>query len=234
MKNTILGLFVILFMLTSSNEAISQIVIGEGGYAVIDCSGMAKNAVKTADELAKSKGVGGRLKRHVANDEIGYIGGTHGTTELYINQKVSRKFAVANQSIDKLGNESAHNLITWAEAAGWDLSANYEVTGMAETANTGCVMYKGTSGNDAPGTWRLPTQRELMIIYSVRGQLKVVEPTFVEMPNGTGTLGNLYWTATESTDKKGWNLYFNIGQVSDIYNKDSGENVRTRCVKDLY
>ena len=260
MKNKILGLFVILFSFTWSQEVIAQIVVekdvtttNDGGtttekYAVIDCSGMPKKAIKTGDELKDSKQtVGGRVLRHrQANpkgDEIVHTtNGTDGKGTNMINQKVSRKFAVAPNDIDANGvaQPTGHTAtMTWAQAAGWfcgtgeekpplkpwEAGANIEITGESEPADTGCAMYRGRSGTDPKGSWRLPTQRELMIIYSLHGQFaKTTTAGFVAFSSSN------YWSAAEYYGSNSWYVNF-LGGVVTSYNKTNG--FRARCVRDL-
>ena len=103
----------ILLGVLASEVAVAQIVYAEDGYAVIDCSGLPKGTVKSAIELDQSKEAGGRTRRHGqdSSSQAGtHILGTNGTTEIYVNQKVSRKFAVAPADLN--------TTMKWAAAAG--------------------------------------------------------------------------------------------------------------------
>ena len=215
-----LGVSVILLSLIFTQDIFSQIVFEESGYSVIDCSGMPAGAVKTAAELAASKqsvADGGRVLRHIqySNQQGTHITGTYGTDALYINQKVSRKFAVAKS--DVMDNT------TWAIASGWASGANSEITGDSKPANTGCAVYQGKDNADPKGSWRLPTQRELMVIYSLKGQLA--------MTTGfTAFSSRYYCSATENNDSYSWCVYFDNGSVNyNLKNSSSG----VRCVRDL-
>ena len=214
-----LGVSVILLSLIFAQDIFSQIVFDDtvNGYSVIDCSGMPAGAVKTAAELAASKqsvAAGGRVLRHQQNNQQGtYITGTYGTDVLYINQKVSRKFAVAKSD--------AMAAATWATASGWASGANDEIIGDSKPANTGCAEYQGKDNADPKGSWRLPIQRELMVIYSLKGQL-------AKTAGFTAFSSSNYWSAPEASGGSSW--YFGSGNVN-ASSKSSSYGVR--CVRDL-
>ena len=214
-----LGVSVILLSLIFTQDIFSQIVFEESGYSVIDCSGMPAGAVKTAAELAASKqsvADGGRVLRHIqyTNQQGTHITGTYGTDALYINQKVSRKFAVAKSD--------AMAVTTWAPASGWAIDANSEMTGNTGTDNTGCAVYQGKDNADPKGSWRLPTQRELLVIYSLKGQL-------AKTAGFTAFSSSYYWNAAEATDSS-WHVHFTNGVTG--YNAKS-QRCAVRCVRDL-
>ena len=215
-----LGVSVILLSLIFTQDIFSQIVFEESGYSVIDCSGMPAGAVKTAAELAASKqsvADGGRVLRHIqyTNQQGTHITGTYGTDALYINQKVSRKFAVAKSD--------AMAAMTWATASGWASGANREISGDSKPANTGCAVYQGKDNADPKGSWRLPIQRELMVIYSLKGQL-------AKTAGFTAFSSSNYWNATEVNGSGSWCVSFGYGNVNGS-NKISSLGVR--CVRDL-
>ena len=55
--------------------------------------------------------------------------------------------------------------MTWAEANGRLNTANTQGWNIASKAmNTGCYAYKGKSGKDEFGSWRVPSDRELSMI----------------------------------------------------------------------
>ena len=55
--------------------------------------------------------------------------------------------------------------MTWAEANGRLNTANSQGWNIPSKAmNTGCYAYKGKSGKDEPGSWRVPNSRELSMI----------------------------------------------------------------------
>ena len=207
--------WVVLFMCTifSVDSFAQRVYVDASGNAVIDCSGMPEGSVKSASELSASKTVGGRVRRHLQNNQQGsHITGTHGTAALYVNAKVSRKFIVAPKDA---------RTMSWAAASGWDAAANGDTNGNTGTANSGCASYSA-NGLDVGG-WRLPTQRELMTIYAHRGQLEKVGG-FTKFSSSS------YWSATELSGSSSWYANFITGNVSPS-GKASGGNVR--CIYDL-
>ena len=98
-------------------------------------------------------------------------------------------------------------------------SADLAGTMSWNNARTGCAAYK-QSGTSA-GDWRLPTQRELMLIWVMQKKGLLTGLTFP---------GNFYWTSTTWSECGSiWYMDFKRGatQVSstDIYN--------VRCVRDF-
>jgi len=79
-----------------------------------------------------------------------------------------------------------------------------------------CASYKQYS--DDAGTWRLPTVRELKLIYDKRSVL-----TSANLPNS-----NYYWSATGITSSSAWRVLFSSGTVTS-----SNSANRVRCVRDL-
>lgn len=75
--------------------------------------------------------------------------------------------------------------------------------------------------------WRLPTQRELMLIY-------VLHPELKEVTDFEPFLGGAdYWSATQgSSGSYGWDMYFNDGHTSFINLKTDRSN-RVRCVREI-
>ena len=86
--------------------------------------------------------------------------------------------------------------------------------------------YNLTTGSVAKGTWYLPTQTQLRVIYSVLKGLK--ENPLYDRYSAftTGT----YWSATENSETFAWYVRFSNGIASSIY-KTNSNNVR--CVRDL-
>ena len=183
-----------------------------GDYHIIDCAGMPAGA------LAVPSSTAGRVERHIQSDTP--------------NAKVSPKFAVSKQNIKNDGEHggtsttSGVNRVSWAVAAGWDATAttgaNY-ILGPNATANTGCSQYQGPIGGEK-GLWRLPTQRELQLIWIMHEGLK-------KSGDFTSFYSGYYWSATEgTTTNSAWAVYFNNG-VTNSTNKTNTYYVR--CVRDL-
>ncbi|SEG19792.1 Lcl domain-containing protein [Parabacteroides chinchillae] len=119
------------------------------------------------------------------------------------NAKMSTRYQLMR---DKLTNSSGGTSMTWADA--WNA----------------CKAYSGEGGT--AGQWRLPTQRELQMIWVLHPQL-VGKGGFI-------ATNNSFWTATEGSDGKAgnaWavNLYY--GTTNRSIPKTS--NYSVRCVRDI-
>ena len=89
-------------------------------------------------------------------------------------------------------------------------------------ALTGCGAYK-QSGTSA-GNWRLPTQRELMLIWVMqkKGQL-----------TGLSLAGDVYWSSTiySNATTSAWNILFGDNGITSKISVNYGYSVR--CVRDF-
>ena len=86
------------------------------------------------------------------------------------------------------------------------------------TASTHCTttMYNGSSD------WRLPTQRELMLMFIFKSMLENLSGSIFD--------SNLFWSATEHNAADTW--YINFGNGYTGYNVKA-VNCRVRCVREL-
>ena len=136
--------------------------------------------------------------------------------------------------------------MTWAEANGRLNTANSQGWNIPSKAmNTGCYAYKGKSGKDEPGSWRVPNSREISMIlvfahelerfFSGTGFQKLYEA------KAANYLSNGYWSSTEqsstsySLDKATSGL-IDVNYGLTIYegaNKTSTDRNRLRCIKDI-
>lgn len=105
------------------------------------------------------------------------------------------------------------------EVASANLSARMDWV----SAQSGCASY--SQAGASAGNWRLPTQRELMLIWVMykRGVL-----TGLTFP------GNTYWTKTMRSSRTGvaaWDVNFQNGDTYGLHNVSSYSYVR--CVRDF-
>lgn len=75
------------------------------------------------------------------------------------NAKVYQRFKVAKA-------DYAVTNLTWLVACNWD-----ETEGVLPTTATGCAAYQEEGDSSDKGQWRVPTQRELALIWVLRGGL---------------------------------------------------------------
>lgn len=75
-----------------------------------------------------------------------------------------------------------------------------------------------------PSGWRLPTIRELRLIYAFRYELGTFDMS---------AMSTVYWSATESGSDSSyaWYVVFGSGNTGCKYSKTS--NYRVRCIRDL-
>ena len=136
--------------------------------------------------------------------------------------------------------------MTWAEANGRLNTANSQGWNIPSKAmNTGCYAYKGKSGKDEPGSWRVPNSRELSMILVFAHELERFssETGFQKLyeAKAANYLSNGYWSSTEqsstlySLDKATSGL-IDVNYGLTIYeraHKDYTDRYRLRCIKDI-
>lgn len=84
-----------------------------------------------------------------------------------------------------------------------------------------CKSYNGEGGGT--GQWRLPTQRELEMIW-------ILHPQLIGKGSFTALSTNYYWAATEYTATSAWIVSFNNGYVGS---NSKTSSLYVRCVRDL-
>lgn len=145
------------------------------------------------------------------------------------NRLISKKFAVAPDNIN--GNGVHSNLpISWANAGGWDALANtkdYTDTESFRAVEQGCPVYKGRNGKDVPGSWRLPTQKEiiLMLIYSKKIYATSGNIGFVNLTSS-------YCAATELSESHCANIYM-MQAIGGLGKTGSYPTFYARCIRDI-
>ena len=209
----------------------AQRAYNEGIYIVVDAVGLPEAAVKTKSEVLNGTlDENGRVYRHQVTE--GHGGNPN------VNAKVSPRFALAPEDvpcsyIDSNSGPVVNAMrVNWMVASGWeDESGDFNTNPSADLQDTGCYAYRGPDGNDTPGTWRLPTQREFMLIWILRDKLYSL--------NGMIPFtSHQYWTSTEAEIRAGWaSAYYMTFNANDIMypgpKKDNLTNNYVRCIKDL-
>jgi len=100
---------------------------------------------------------------------------------------------------------------------------------------TGSTMQWNAAFNNCKGLlydsggWRLPTQRELMLMYIFKPAL---EDILAEV-SGSAFSINYYWSATEENSDFAFSVNFNAGTMSNINRSVKTSNNIVRCVREV-
>lgn len=177
-------------------------------YAVFYSYGMSESAVWPLGMkllVKNADGTNGSTIRHT-------YGGGNGEN-IPVNDKVPFRFIIA--PTDGPGGE-----VNWAAAMGIDASANSNLGQDGTVTTSGCASYKT---DEFPSGWRLPTQREMMLMWLFKAGIDVIY--------SSGQLSaSPYWTATENTALEAWYLDFTAAPQSNSAEKTS--SYKYRCVRD--
>lgn len=137
-----------------------------------------------------------------------------------VNDKAPFRFIIA--PLD--GSENKY----WAASMGFNTGAdgaNTDLEASGGTASVGCRAY-GTT--EFPTGWRMPTQREMMIMWLFREGINAIY--------STGKIGQdaetRYWTATEDSADKAWYLNFSA-TVPQSNTQTKATALKFRCVRDF-
>lgn len=116
-------------------------------------------------------------------------------------------------------------------AFGWRDDETSTDDGVLENENASGILanpvtgreYKGLTNSDVPGSWRLPAQRESIVLFLVQQQLSNI--------SGFSELAADYWSSTERmSGKDSYFISVDSGVVDRIKKIDT---YHVRCVKDL-
>ncbi len=219
-------------------------------YLALYAYGLPRSVVKTNAEMRESTTNGdgtGIMRRHHTTKGVDDALGDDGFNA---NKKLSFAFMASPYNVNRFGKHTSTtdqegDLMTWSEASGWDTSIDviageytYITSGVGEITYdiaetpTGCAAYKGMNDTDKEGDWRLPTQREIQVMFTV------IEQALVHIQSGdvvSEVLDGVYWTSTEffsvANYGQGWSISNITGQPQD---ERKTELRMTRCVKDIY
>ena len=177
-------------------------------YAVFYSAGIPESAIWP---LGKKLSKDGATIRHTAAKGNG--------DNISVNDKVPFRFIIAP-------TEEA-GVRFWAAAMGFhggegNDNANLNPDGSFDPSFTGgCKNYSTTEF--PAGSWRLPTQREMMLMWLFRDGINAIYPA--------GQLSGQYWTSTEVSGTQAWYIDFSTtkpqssAQLKNISSK-------YRCVRD--
>lgn len=239
-----LVILAIIFPLVASAQRMELYVYNNYNYLSLYAYGLPREVVKTNAEmraaLSNGDGTGVMLRHHTTKGVDQAF-----TSEGYnANEKMSFALLIAPYIINADGEHTSTANddceMTWEEASGL-VSSNG--TYIENPEPTGCAAYKGPGGIDKAGDWRLPTQRELQMMFTVVEQaIELLSSGVVDGEAATGT----YWTSTEfysgystssndleyiDTADKVWTVNNSTGQTAHEYPTSKG---MIRCVRDIY
>lgn len=123
--------------------------------------------------------------------------------------------------------------LTWSGAMGFENvnNNNLNATPVGATKQGGCATYFPNPGTDFPGYvgikgWRLPTQRELQLMWLLRS---AIDQAFLPRYPKREILSGTYWSSTEENATNAWCFGFG-GPSSQPGSKTTPRKVR--CVRD--
>lgn len=180
-------------------------------YAVFYSSGMPESAIWP---------LGMKLSRNGATIRHTESKGNGNNTS--VNDKVPFRFIIAP-------TEDSQTRY-WAAAMGFhsgtgDDNTNLKPDGTFNSGfSGGCKNYSTTEF--PKGSWRLPTQRELMLMWLFREGINTIYGT-----DGSVLKNDKYWSATEQAVDKAWYMDFASTPQSGFDSKVTAMNVR--CVRDF-
>lgn len=182
-------------------------------YAVFYSSGIPESAIWP---LGMKLSRNGATIRHTESKGNG--------TNTSVNDKVPFRFIIAP-------TEDSQTRY-WAAAMGFHSgevgdNTNLDPDGTFDPDfSGGCKNYSTTEF--PKGSWRLPTQRELMLMWLFREGINTI---YASLPASKLT-ANKYWSATEQAKDKAWYMDFNASTPqSGFDSKATAMNVR--CVRDF-
>lgn len=176
-------------------------------YAVIYSTGMPESAVWP---------LGMTLSRNEATIRHTTVEGNG--NNINVNDKVPFRFIIAPTT----GPADFY----WAAAMGLNDGSNADLSeeGPGSSApRTGCRNY---STSEFPvGSWRLPTQRELLLMWLFRDAINTVYPS--------GSISaEKHWSATEKDGTNAWYVDFSATAPESKAAAKGSNNFKFRCVRD--
>ena len=193
-----------------SGQYVQKETIGGKTYAVIYADGLAG---------AAQWGPGVKMMRNGTTIRHQVSKGNGGN--LSVNDRIPFRFIVAPEDIG--GNNR-----NWMTVQGVNDGGQNQNSDFTTTANTGCRWY-GTAGAPGAGrTWRVPTQRELQLMWMFREAIGAIYTKPMEEDGKT----KRYWSSTEEGATDAWFFDFTPGIPYCNTQAKSTVNGMARCVSD--
>lgn len=207
------------FPLHAFGQYIQKETVNGKPYAVIYSEGLAGAARWGAGFSMAKKGA---TIRHRVDEGNG--------GNILVNDKIPMRFIVAPTDVN--------NPQPWSEAGGGKAGANqdleaglvmkdgYNPASPTAATTVGCTYY-GIEGPGAGRKWRLPTQRELNLMWVFRHPIGIIYP---EGPMESAS-SKKYWAATEKDAANAWYFDFQTGFPACSWQLKTTAS-RVRCVSD--
>lgn len=220
--NTYSILWIVLFCFGFPSGVFGQYIqketIGGKTYAVIYADGLA-GAARWSPGVKMMRN--GATIRHQANKGNG--------GNLSVNDRIPFRFIVAPTDLA--------NSKPWSEAGGGkagvnqnlnaelEMKANYNPDNPTAANTDGCTYY-GLTVDGANRKWRLPTQRELQLMWLFREPIKIISGNPMESNDS-----KKYWAATEKDAANAWYFDFQEGKPGCAWQLKTTPSP-VRCVSD--
>lgn len=194
------------FPLGAFGQYLQKETISGKTYAIIYSEGLAGAAQWSAGMKMMR---GGATIRHQVSKGNG--------TNLSINDKIPLRFIIAPTDVAN---------VTWIQAGGVTGGNENQNPDFTSTADTGCRHY-GATTEGGGRKWRVPTQRELQLMWLFRDAIAQVYTTAAMET----TSGKRYWASTEKGADNAW--YFDFLPGAPGCSWQSKRNISyVRCVSD--
>lgn len=192
-------------------QYIQKETVGGKTYAVIYSDGLAGAARWEAGVRMMKDGA---TIRHQATKGNG--------GNLSVNDRIPLRFIVATEDV-------MNNNADWGVVQGVRSGLSNNDPTFPNAQNTGCRKY-GTAGQPGEGrTWRVPTQRELQLMWMFREPIGLI---YKENPMEETGKKKKYWSATEKGTDQAWFFVFAPGMPNcDAQSKIMASGM-VRCVSD--
>ena len=192
-------------------QYIQKETIGGKSYAVIYADGLAGAAQWSP---------GGEMMRGSTTIRHQVSKGNGGN--LSVNDRIPFRFIVATEDI-------GDNNKNWMTMQGVNDGGQNQNSDFTTTANTGCRWYGTTGAPGAGRKWRVPTQRELQLMWVFREAIGAIyKDNSMEEPGKT----KRYWTSTEKGATDAWFFEFTPGVPYCDTQAKTTANGMVRCVSD--
>ena len=192
-------------------QNVKKETIGGKTYAVIYAEGLA-GAARWSPGVKMMRN-GATIRHRVSKGNGG---------NLSVNDRIPFRFIVATEDI---GN----NNVNWMKMQGVNDGGQDKNPDFATTANTGCRWYGTTGAPGAGRTWRVPTQRELQLMWMFREAIGIIYPAAPMEETGRT---KKYWASTEEGTDQAWYFDFVPGKPHCDTQAKSTTNGMVRCVSD--